>query len=256
MSTVRMKNINDNFFDGHYKDVWRTLIPEALTKAEVEYLVTEAELKAGDKVLDLMCGYGRHALSLARMGISVTAVDNLIDYVDEIKEIAQNEQLPIAAFQDDVMQFQSEDEYDLVICMGNSMSFFNKEESEKIFSGIRSSLKEKGKFVFNSWMISEIVVKQFKENFWTTVGDIKCLYNGRYLFSPTRIETDSIFIAPDGSAETKHAVDYIYSLNETEAMLNKSGLTIKNTWSIPGKKQFALGEPRIYIVAENDELKE
>jgi len=250
MSTVLAENINNNFFDGHYKDVWRALIPGALTNAEVEYLVSEAGLTPGDKVLDLMCGYGRHALSFARMGINVTAVDNLIDYVNEIREIAQKEKLPITALHKDVMQFQTEDEYDLIICMCNSMSFFNKEESEKIFSGVRTNLKAKGKFVFNSWMISEIVIKQFKENFWTTVGNVKCLYNGKYLFSPARIETESLFITPDGNTEIKQAIDYIYSLNETEELLNKSGLAMTKTWSIPGKRQFALGEPRIYVVAE------
>ena len=250
MPSARAKNINNIFFDGYYKDIWRTLIPDALTKAEVDYLVQEAGLKPGSKVLDLMCGYGRHALSLARLGINVTAVDNLNDYINEIKEITGKEDLPVRALQEDVMQFQAEDKYDLVICMGNSMSFFNKEDSEKIFSGIRANLKENGKFIFNSWMISEIIIKQFKENFWTTVGDLKCLYNSKYLFSPARIETESIFIASDGNTETKKAIDYIYSLNETEAMLERSGLGVKDTWSIPGKKKFTLGEPRIYIVAE------
>ena len=250
MPSARDENINNNFFDGYYKDIWRALIPEALTKAEVDYLVQEAGLKPGSKVLDLMCGYGRHALSLARQGINVTAVDNLDDYINEIKEIAGKEDLPVKALHEDVMQFQAEDKYDLIICMGNSMSFFNREDSEKIFSGIRANLNENGKFIFNSWMISEIIIKQFKENFWTTVGDLKCLYNSKYLFSPARIETESIFIASDGNTETKKAIDYIYSLNETEAMLSKSGLGVKDIWSIPGKKKFTLGEPRIYIVAE------
>ena len=65
-----------------------------------------------------------------------------------------------------------------------------------------------------------------------------------------RIATESIFIAPDGNTEIKKAVDYVYSLNETEAMLNKSGLAVKEIWSIPGKKRFTMGEPRVYIVAE------
>jgi len=250
MPSARAENINNIFFDGYYKDIWRTLIPEALTRAEVDYLVQEAGLKPGSKVLDLMCGYGRHALSLARLGINVTAVDNLADYINEIKELTGKEDLPVRALQEDVMQFQAEDKYDLIICMGNSMSFFNKEDSEKIFSGIQANLKENGKFIFNSWMISEIIIKQFKENFWTTVGDLKCLYNSKYQFSPARIETESIFIASDGNTETKKAIDYIYSLNETEAMLSSSGLGVKETWSIPGKKKFTLGEPRIYIIAE------
>lgn len=250
MPSARTGNINDSFFEGYYKNIWRALIPEALTKAEVDYLVNEAGLKPGSKVLDLMCGYGRHTLSLARRGIDVTAVDNLADYINEIKEIAAKEDLPVTASRQDVMQFRSEDKYDLIICMGNSMSFFNEEDSEKLFSNICSHLKTNGKAIFNSWIIAEIVYRQFKDNSWTTVGDIKCLYNSKYLVSPARIETESIFIAPDGNTEIKNAVDYVYSLNETEAMLNKSGLVVKEIWSVPGKKKFTLGEPRVYIVAE------
>jgi cyclopropane fatty-acyl-phospholipid synthase-like methyltransferase len=250
MLSAQAENINNSFFDGYYKDVWRALIPEALTKAEVDYLVSEAGLKVGSKVLDLMCGYGRHALSLARQGINVTAVDNLADYISEIKEIAGKENLPVTTLREDVIQFQSGDKYDLVICMGNSMSFFNEEDSEKLFSNICSHLKTNGKVIFNSWMITEIAIKQFKDNFWAAVGDVKCLYNSKYLFSPARIETESTFIAPDGNTEIKKAVDYVYSLNETEAMLNRSGLAVREIWSIPGKKKFVLGEPRIYVVAE------
>jgi SAM-dependent methyltransferase len=250
MRSIRAENINNSFFDGYYKEVWRALIPEALTKAEVDYLVNEAGLKPGDKVLDLMCGYGRHALSLARQGINVTAIDNLAEYINEIKAVAGKNNLPVTALQTDIMKFHPEDEYDLIICMGNSMSFFNEEDLEKIFSGVRANLKGDGKFIFNSWMVAEIAIKQFKDNSWAIVGGIKCLYSSKFLFSPTRIETESLFIDSDGNTETKKAVDYVYSLNETEAMLNKSGLAVREVWSIPGKKKFTLGEPRVYVVAE------
>src|SRR5678816_4132967 len=169
MLSVRAENINNVFFDGYYKDVWRALIPEALTKAEVDYFINEAGLRAGSKVLDLMCGYGRHALSLARLGVNVTAVDNLADYIDEIKETAEKEHLPVTAVQEDALQFQSEEEYDLVICMGNSMSFFNAEDSEKLFSNICFRLKANGMAIFNSWIIAEIVIKQFKDNSWAII---------------------------------------------------------------------------------------
>src|SRR5262245_45467839 len=129
MPSTRVENINNTFFDGYYKDVWRALIPEALTKAEVDYLVKEAELGPGNRVLDLMCGYGRHTLSLARMGIHVTAVDNLPDYINEIKGIAIKENLPVDSVLQDVIEFRAADQYDLIICMGNSLSFFNREDS-------------------------------------------------------------------------------------------------------------------------------
>jgi cyclopropane fatty-acyl-phospholipid synthase-like methyltransferase len=250
MSPVQTGNINSHFFNGHYKDIWRTIIPEALTKAEVDFLINEATLNTSSNVLDLMCGYGRHALALARKGIHIVAVDNLPDYVNEIKQIVLKENLPVSVHQEDVIQFNSPDEYDLVICLGNNLSFFNYTDSLKLFSSIASWIKPGNKFVFNTWTIAEIAIKQFKENSWAQIGDLKCLYNSKYLFSPARIETESIFIASDGETEIKSAVDYIYSLNETEAILNRSGLIIKDIWSIPGKKKFSLGEPRAYIVAE------
>jgi len=245
-----MANINDSYFDGHYKNIWRSIIPEALTKAEIDFLLGEVELKPGDKVLDLMSGYGRHSLALARKQISVTAVDNLAEYVNEVKQIASSEGLPVTVVQGDIIQFQPTTDYDLVICMGNSLSFFNQDESMKIFSMIGSCLKSGGKFIFNSWMIAEVAFKQFAEKGWNYVGELKFLSDSKFLFFPSRIETESIFIAPDGKVEVKKAIDYIYSLNETEAILKQSGLSVQDIWSIPGKKKFSLGEPRVYLVAE------
>ncbi|MBL0273648.1 MAG: class I SAM-dependent methyltransferase [Chitinophagaceae bacterium] len=79
-----MSNINDTFFDGSYKDIWRKIIPEELTVKEVDFMLSYFNLQPGNKVLDLMCGYGRHAIALARKGIAVTAIDNLEDYTREI----------------------------------------------------------------------------------------------------------------------------------------------------------------------------
>lgn len=245
-----MANINDSYFDGHYKDIWRTLIPEGLTKAEVDFLIANSNLKVGDKVLDLMCGYGRHSLALARRGMEVTGVDNLEDYVNEVEQIATTENLPLKIKQEDVLQFQPHKKYDLAICMGNSLSFFNYIESLRLFSMIASSLNQGKQFVFHSWMITEIAIKQFKDNSWVNLEGLKCLYDSQYFFSPSRIETESIFITPDGKTELKKAVDYIYSMNEVEAMLKETGFMLKEVWSIPGKKKFTIGEPRAYFVAE------
>jgi len=245
-----MSNINDVYFDGYYKEIWRSLIPEGLTKAEVEFLIQESSLKAGDRVLDLMCGYGRHALALARKQIEVEAVDNLNDYVAEIKVIATNEGLPVTAVQQNALVYQPRGIYKLAICMGNSLSFFSAGETRTLFSMISSCLDQGDKFIFNSWTIAETVIRDFREKTWTYVGDIKFLADSKYLFSPARIETESTFIPTAGSTEVKKAVDYIYSLNEIEGMLNGAGLGILDKWSIPGKKKFTLGEPRIYIVSK------
>jgi 2-polyprenyl-3-methyl-5-hydroxy-6-metoxy-1,4-benzoquinol methylase len=70
-----------------------------------------------------MCGYGRHAIALAKKGISVTAVDNLGDYIKEIKQVAEKENLPIRPVKSAVMDYKTDEMFDLVLCMGNSLNF-------------------------------------------------------------------------------------------------------------------------------------
>jgi SAM-dependent methyltransferase len=245
-----MSNINDTFFDGHYKEIWKTIIPDELTVKEVDFMLPYFDLLAGSKVLDLMCGYGRHAIALARKEIAVTAVDNLADYTKEISEAAAKEQLPLKVVTADVLSYDIDDTFDLAICMGNSLNFFNAADTTTLFTNIATHLKQGGHLLINSWSLAEIVFKDFKGKCWSYIGDLKFLNDSKILFQPTRIETESTILSPDGQSEIKAGIDYIFSINEMEAMLKEAGLILKEVYSIPGRKKFTLGEPRAYIVAE------
>jgi len=117
---IKPENVNNSFFDGYYKDIWRQFFPEKTTKAEVDFILEEATLTSGSNILDLMCGYGRHTLEFARRKMNVTAVDNLPDYINEINEKSRSEELPIQCICTDVLEMQIDQEYDAIICMGNS----------------------------------------------------------------------------------------------------------------------------------------
>ncbi|HYM95144.1 MAG TPA: class I SAM-dependent methyltransferase, partial [Chitinophagaceae bacterium] len=177
-----MQNINDTYFDGYYKEIWRVIIPDELTVKEVDFIMQYFNLKPGSKVLDMMCGFGRHAIGLARKGIVVTAVDNLSDYISEIKEIAEQDNLPLLSVQSDIINYASDDSFDLAICMGNSLNFFNAEDSEKIMSNICRQLRPGGKFLINTWSLTEIIAKSFKEREWSRAGQLKFLTECKYLF--------------------------------------------------------------------------
>jgi SAM-dependent methyltransferase len=244
-----MSNINDTYFDGHYKDIWRSVIPAELTPKEIDFMMQYFNLQPGNKVLDIMCGYGRHAIALATKGMQVTAVDNLDDYITEIKKVAKEEGLPVKAIKADILQYKIDEKYDLVLCMGNSLNFFNAGDIHHLLANIHSHLKPAGHLLIHTWSLAEMAIKNFTAKSWSEVDGMKHLCDNKYLFHPARIEYDSIFLSPDGTIEKKKAVDYIYSVNEMEAMLGKAGFALKEIYSIPGKKKFTLGEPRAYIIA-------
>lgn len=244
-----MSNINDTYFDGLYKDIWKAIIPSELTAKEVDYLISRFGLTSSSRVLDMMCGYGRHALGLAAKGIPVTAVDNLPAYTSEISKAAEAEHLPVTVVTSDIVSFKTSDLFDLAICMGNSINFFSEEEIHHILVSTAASLKPGASLVINSWSIAEIAIPQFRERAWSKLNNLKLIAECKYLFNPTRIETEQMIIDEAGKIETKQAVDYIFSLSEMERLLQSAGFRMEEAYSIPGRKKFALGDVRVYILA-------
>lgn len=247
---VKAENVNNSFFAGYYKEIWRQIFPEKTTLAEVDFMMEEGKLVAGSHVLDLMCGYGRHSLELAKRGMQVTAVDNLADYINEIGQKAAAEKLNIDCICADVLELRPGRQYDATLCMGNSLQFFNEDDCLRLLSNIATHLKPGGRFFINTWSIAEIVMKNFKDKSWGRVGEYLFFTESQFLFHPTRVETISTIITNSGEREEKKGIDFIYSIAELEAMLSKTGFQLKEIYSIPGKKQFTLGEPRAYMVAE------
>ena len=247
---ARMENINNTYFDGYYKDIWRAIIPPEFSQKEAEFIHQHFHLKEGNKVLDMMCGYGRHAIALAQRGISVTAVDNLDEYVSEIKERVAQEQLPVFPVKADILNYSPEGIFDLAICMGNSLCFFDKEDTLKILRTLFSHLKEDGFLFINTWMLAEIVFQKFKDREWNKIGDVRLITESKYLLQPSRIETEHMILDEQGNTEFKKAVDYIYSIAETEQILSEAGFIMQDVYSVPGRKKFSLGDARAYIIAQ------
>ncbi|HEX4491034.1 MAG TPA: class I SAM-dependent methyltransferase [Acidimicrobiia bacterium] len=88
------------------------------TEQEVDHLVARLALHEGDRVLDLGCGPGRHALALARRGIEVVGIDHSDEFVALARQAAQHAQLTNARFERaDVRALDKRAEFDAVICL-------------------------------------------------------------------------------------------------------------------------------------------
>lgn len=246
--SVKTENINDTFFEGIYKEVWRKLIPPGLSEAECEFIVDVARLTSADRVLDLMCGYGRHVIPLSQRGFQVTALDNAEDYIKEIKETAEKEGLSIDAQTCGALEANLSGYYKAILCMGNSFAFFEKDDAIGLLKKVSAHLEDDGAFIINSWMIAEIAIRHFKEKEWCEVDGYKYMMDYRFQFNPTRIESEHTIVSREGNVEVIQGVDYIFTLSELESMFQEVGLTTRCLFSTPRKRPFRMGDNRVYIV--------
>lgn len=134
-----------------YKKIWTLDIKDMSwvedTKRQVDFLVEKLQLKGGEKILDLACGFGRHSLELARRGYDVTGVDITSDYVKYASEQAEQEHLNAHFICSDIRKISFENEFDIVLNMADGAVGYleNDEENSKIFSVVANALKSGGK---------------------------------------------------------------------------------------------------------------
>jgi SAM-dependent methyltransferase len=117
------------------------------TENQVAFIIKTLELTGKERILDLACGYGRHALSFAQKGFSVIGIDITKDYIDDAMKNAKKNSLKAEFVQLDIRDVCFENEFDVVLNLADGAIGYleTDEENLKIFDVISRALKNGGK---------------------------------------------------------------------------------------------------------------
>lgn len=117
------------------------------TENQVAFIIKTLQLTGQERILDLACGFGRHALSFARKGYSVVGVDITAEYIDDAKKTAQAESLNIDFINADIRDIRFRSEFDVVLNLADGAIGYleNDVENLQIFDVISNALKSGGK---------------------------------------------------------------------------------------------------------------
>lgn len=150
---------------GHwFEDVARHLGPAYLrysftmgTRQEVDTLMELVPIGPGDRVLDVGCGPGRHALELGKRGIEVVGVDISEEFVDLARASAEREGIDNVVFQvGNARELTFDGEFDAAISLcqgafglsggpGAPDVLPHRELDEAILDGMARSLRPGGR---------------------------------------------------------------------------------------------------------------
>ena len=141
--------------DQWYRKIWTLAIQEMSwveqTKEQVEFIWDVLALNGDEVILDLACGFGRHALEFARRGCRVVGVDITKAYIDEARNKAIEQGLDASFICADLRELQFSEEFDVVLNLADGAIGYleNDAENLKIFDRIAAALKPGGKHIMD-----------------------------------------------------------------------------------------------------------
>src|SRR3990172_6994626 len=139
-----------SFFHGVALDFWRKVISPDQTRAEVDFLERSLSLQPGARVLDVPCGFGRHAVELAARGFRVTAVDLSEEAISEAQERTEAAGLTVEWIQADMRDLPWRSEFDAAYCFGNSFGYLEPAGTSAFVHAMARALKPGARLALDS----------------------------------------------------------------------------------------------------------
>ena len=204
-------------------------------RRQVDFLVDRLDVPSSCEVLDLGCGDGRHSLELARRGFRVTGLDLSEELLERARRRTADEGLDITFMRGDMRDPPADRAFDLVVNFFTSFGYFREDgENARVLEAISRALRPGGRFLMDylnrAYVISTLVPSdrrtvegmEVEQRRWIT-GDPSKAGGHVRINKQVRIR--------EGGAERSYDESVrMYTLDELEAMMDRTGLRVTQTF--------------------------
>jgi SAM-dependent methyltransferase len=239
------------FFGTAYLDVYgRHLAPE-VAEREVRFVERALGLQPGDRVLDLCCGPGRHAVLLAERGLRVTALDLSQPYLDAAAAEATRRGVAIETVCTDMRAPGFDGRFDAVINMFSSFGYLESPaEDAKVLRGVATALRPAGSALFDLINREWVVRNQVADESHPATGGTMHHEHRELDLVTSRNHVTFVALAPDGSRRELggHHIR-LYTLTEIIGMLESAGLAFARAYGGFDGEPYAVDTRRMIVVA-------
>jgi ubiquinone/menaquinone biosynthesis C-methylase UbiE len=193
----------------------------------VVFIVHVLDLKPGDRLLDLACGSGVHALRLARQGLEVVGLDIAPSLVRHCAERAAAEGLDSVAFvEGDMRALSYRDEFDALVVLSTSFGFFDERTNQQVLGSIAQALKPGGRVLLQ--LLDPVTCIERQRQRYYEEERQEGVYHTETWFDPATFVSHSEFRFTDRDGVTHRWDDHerirVYTLPELRRMFDRAGL--------------------------------
>ncbi len=226
---MRVEFDNSAVFDVEdYMYFYTDMLTPEIADKQVAFILQELGLSVPVEILDLACGFGRHANRLAAFGHHLTGIDLMPGFLQIALREANNLNLQVAYHQGDMRQIEYNEQFDVVLLLFTAFGYFEDDENQQVLVRIARALKPGGFFVFDTHN-RDVILKGLRPSIITEK-------EGNLMID--RLEFDSLtgrlcnrrIVIRNGVRRDKPFFVRLYNPSEICDLLSRAGLRVEKMY--------------------------
>ncbi|MCC6350659.1 MAG: class I SAM-dependent methyltransferase [Candidatus Eisenbacteria bacterium] len=239
------------FFDDDYLRIYRPTFTAERTATEVAFIESLLGAPGGAALLDLACGYGRHAIGMAGLGYRVTGLDFNPQYLAIAEAEAKAAGATVAWRTGDMRALPFEREFDGAYSFFTSFGYFGDDENEQVLAGVARALRPGGRFLLDM-MNRDWLLTHPEQRTWTQREDGSLFMEETILdlASSRVVARQRLIDGRGGSQVTKEYFLRAYTCAELTSLLRRHGLLVKEVCGGTDRRAYDTEAHRLVLVSE------
>jgi SAM-dependent methyltransferase len=237
-----------DYFDRTFLQIYRPLLPPDAAQEEAAAVIQALGLQRGDRVLDVGCGWGRHAVPLAAAGLRVTGLDRAEFLLREAQGTKSPDTSWVCA---DIREIPFRGTFQGAVSLFSSLGYFlDDREDLRALRAIREALVPGGVLLMEMTH-RDLVAREYAERDWWEDDDGTRVWVERDFDAVAGISHERLlWRTADGEfGEKRHSIR-IRTPSEWSALLVEAGFTPLDWFGSWELEPFSLTAERLIVVAE------
>ena len=219
--------------------------------AEAERALRLLALPIGSRVLDVACGYGRHAVNLAQRGLRVVGLDLNSYFLGVAAQRAADGNAAARFVRGDMRRLPFTVAFDGAVCLGGSFGQFATEDEDlALLRETAAALKPGGKFLLDV-ANRDGILSRFIGKDWDELEDGTVVLHDRHWDAlQGRVEGRTVVVGADGRRrEYAHSMR-LYGAPEINSILRRAGFDVLALYGSLAGTAVGWDSPRVNVVAQ------